>query len=305
MAPRYTDTMNTPAALLLITGLLLGLTFPLGKLAAAAAVPPLVWAFLLSGGSALCLIALRLGAGSRVRIKAPYSRYYVLSASVSLVLPNALIFIVVSRLGAGFTSIFFTLSPIFTLLLSSLLQVRVPSALGIAGVLTGFVGAIIVAWTRGEAAQPAQWIWVLAGLCIPVSLAIGNVYRTIAWPVGGEPLELAAGSNAAAAGLLFIAVWWVDGLGALATLRDVPVLALAQVLASTAMFTTFFRLQLAGGPTYLSQIGYVAAAVALFAGTVFLGERYAALTWIGAGVIFVGVLCSIAASRQVTPARSE
>ena len=42
-----------------------------------------------------------------------------------------------------------------------------------------------------------------------------------------------------------------------------------------------------GGPVYLSQIGYVAAAVGLFSGTLFLGERYGLLTWLGAAVIIV------------------
>ncbi|MEM9603760.1 MAG: DMT family transporter [Pseudomonadota bacterium] len=291
--------MHSPALLLVVTGFFLGLTFPLGKLATAASVPPLVWACWLSGGSALCLVAIRGFARKRVRVQPPFARYYLLSAVVSLVLPNTLIFIVVDKLGAGFTSIFFTLSPIFTLILSSIVQVRVPNALGIAGVITGFLGAIVVAWTRGEAAQPAAWLWVFAGLCIPVSLAVGNVYRTVAWPAGGEPLELAAGSNAAAAVMLVLAAVTVDGLGAFTRVFDLPWLALAQVAASTAMFTTFFRLQLAGGPTYLSQIGYVAAAVALLIGTFVLGERYAPLTWLGAGIIFTGVGFSIASTRTV------
>ena len=35
----------------------------------------------------------------------------------------------------------------------------------------------------------------------------------------------------------------------------------AQLAVSTVVFLMFFRLQQIGGPTYLSQIGYVAAAV--------------------------------------------
>ncbi|MCR6659916.1 MAG: hypothetical protein NVV72_11420 [Asticcacaulis sp.] len=56
------------------------------------------------------------------------------------------------------------------------------------------------------------------------------------------------------------------------------------------MFAVFFRLQIVGGPVYLSQIGYVAAAIGLFSGTLFLGERYGLLTWLGAVVIAVGVI---------------
>ena len=67
--------------------------------------------------------------------------------------------------------------------------------------------------------------------------------------------------------------------------------------SASAMFAFFFRLQAVGGPVYLSQIGYVAAAVGLFAGTIFLGERYQLLTWIGAAIITVGVMMTTRAQK--------
>ena len=90
---------------------------------------------------------------------------------------------------------------------------------------------------------------------------------------------------------------------ALLDLGRVPLLAGAQVLASSAMFSVFFRLQQVGGPTYLSQIGYVAAAIALVAGTSVLGERYAWTTWAGALVILAGIALSVLAEqrRMLTP----
>ena len=41
------------------------------------------------------------------------------------------------HLGAGYTGIMFTLSPVITLVLSILLGVRRPNLLGIAGIVTG------------------------------------------------------------------------------------------------------------------------------------------------------------------------
>ena len=71
-------------------------------------------------------------------------------------------------------------------------------------------------------------------------------------------------------------------VGAFAPLGGMPLLVVAQVASASAMFVFFFRLQAVGGPVYLSQIGYVGAAVGLFSGTLFLGERYQLLTWLGA-----------------------
>lgn len=80
-------------------------------------------------------------------------------------------------------------------------------------------------------------------------------------------------------------------------LWQVPFLVIAQIAASSAMFAFFFRLQQVGGPVYLSQIGYVAAAVGLIVGVMFLGERYALLTWLGAAIIAVGVSITTKARR--------
>ena len=81
-------------------------------------------------------------------------------------------------------------------------------------------------------------------------------------------------------------------------LAAVPWVALAQVLASSAMFSMFFRLQQVGGPTYLSQISYVAAAIALFAGTAMLGESYAWTTWAGALVIVAGIALGVISEQR-------
>jgi len=64
------------------------------------------------------------------------------------------------------------------------------------------------------------------------------------------------------------------------------------------LYSVFFRLQQVGGPTYLSQIGYIAAGIALFSGTFSLGEMYALLTWCGAIVILIGIVLSIVAQKQ-------
>jgi|GEM_PF-228011 len=289
---------RSPAWLLLLTGALLGLTFPLGKLASLASVSPVVWAWLVSFGAGVSLLLARLLSGRTVTMRREHLRYYLLSALVSLVLPNLLIFSVIPRLGSGFTGILFTVSPVFTLLLSMVWRIRTPSRIGIAGIVLGFIGAVVVTSTRGEVSQPASLGWLVAGLCIPASLAIGNIYRTVAWPRQAEPMELAIGSNLAAAAVL-LALLLGTGRGAdLQGLATVPAVATAQVLASTAMFSLFFRLQQVGGPTYLSQIGYVAAGIALIAGTWLLDERYAWSTWAGALVILAGIALSVLAERR-------
>lgn len=280
---------NSAAGLLVVTGSLLGLTLPFGKLAGEAGVPPAVWALLVSSGSGLVLLAALMAKGGGLRPDAHRLRYFGIVAAISYALPNLLMFSAMPHLGAGYTGIMFTLTPVITLLLSLALGVRRPNALGVAGIAVGFSGAVLVASTRGEAGEPAALFWVLVGLIIPVSLAAGNIYRTWDWPKQAGPIELAAGSNLAAAAMLALIVVAIGQAHAIGGLADLKLLSAAQAASAAGMFAFFFRLQAVGGPVYLSQIGYVAAAVGLVSGTLFLGERYGAATWLGALIIAVGV----------------
>ncbi|RUW90417.1 DMT family transporter, partial [Mesorhizobium sp. M8A.F.Ca.ET.023.01.1.1] len=252
------------------------------------------------------LLVVLLLRGQRIRLTAHKLRYFFVTAAVSYAVPNLLMFSAIPHLGAGYTGIMFTLSPVVTLVLSILLGVRRPNMLGISGIAVGFVGAVMVAVTRGEAGQPADVFWVIMGLLIPVSLAAGNIYRTIDWPEGTGPIELAVGSHLASAAMLLVGILTLLGGKAFAQLGTVPLILVAQMASASAMFAFFFRLQAVGGPVYLSQIGYVAAAVGLFAGTIFLGEHYQLLTWVGAVIITAGVFITTKAQSQTaTRAQSQ
>jgi drug/metabolite transporter (DMT)-like permease len=249
---------DSAIGLLLITGGLLGLTLPFGKLAGAAGISPPLWAFVISLGAGGVLLIYLLATGQRVGLDTGRLRYFAVAAAISYAIPNLLMFSAIPHLGAGYTGIMFTLSPVITL--------------------------------SGEAGRPADLFWVVMGLLIPLSLAAGNIYRTIDWPKNAGTTELAVGSHLAAALLLAIIILARGDLPTVGLLVASPFLVAAQVAASALMFFFFFRLQSVGGPVYLSQIGYVGAAVGLISGVLFLGESYGLVTWLGAAVITVGIV---------------
>jgi drug/metabolite transporter (DMT)-like permease len=289
---------NSAFGLLIVAGGLLGLALPFGKIATQAGIPGMLWAFVVSCGAGGVLLLAFILTGRRIPLTRHRLRYFIIAAAISYAIPNFLLFTAIPHLGAGYTGIMFTISPVITLMLSLLLGVRRPNRLGVAGIVVGFIGALIVTLTRGEAGRPADILWVVVGLMIPVSLAAGNIYRTYDWPKGAGPIELAAGSHLAAALLLLLGLVVTGYAGSFALLPGVPLLVSAQVVSAATMFAFFFRLQAVGGPVYLSQIGYVAAAVALFSGIFFLGERYQLLTWIGAAIIVIGVVMTTRAQAQ-------
>ena len=96
---------DSPPALLLVTGGLLGLTFPLAKLASEASISPIIWAWLIAAGSGTVLFLIQLSLNNKLLVQRNYLVYYLISAIFSLVLPNVLIFTVIPILGSGFTGV--------------------------------------------------------------------------------------------------------------------------------------------------------------------------------------------------------
>ena len=278
---------NRPLLLLLGTGAALGCNFPLGKLAAAQGINPALWAAVISGGAGLIMLLVSRLA-EETSTAAPALRFALVSGFISYVVPNFLTFAAIPHLGSGLVAVMFALSPVVTALLSIVLKVRPPSMLGLAGIGVGLVGAIAIIVARNSGLGEGQSTWLLLAALVPVSLGLGNVYRTLAWPRGAGPIRLAALTNLAAAGPLLALAWALNGLD-LPALLAVPGLVGLQLLASSLMFLMFFRLQQEGGPTYLSQIGYVAAAVGAGIGVGLLGESYPASVWVGVAVVAAGI----------------
>ena len=292
-----TPLLQSPALLLLAVGTLLGLNFPLGKLAQAAQVPAVLWAALISLGASSLLGAWLLLRRRPVVCDAQHLRYFVITALVSYALPNLLVLAAMAHLGSGPTAMMFTLSPLFTALLSRLAGLRAPARLEYWGIAIGFGGALLVALARGEAGRPAAWLWVGVGLLIPLLLALGNVYRSLDWPPRADGTWLAVGSHGVAALLLLALCALTGAWRGLPALAGVPWLAAAQVAAAVLMFPLFFRLQALGGPVLLSQIGTVGAGVGVAVGAGLLGERYSPLVWGGVALIALGIGLTVWARR--------
>src|SRR5690242_15309121 len=98
---------DSALGLLLVTGALLGLTLPFGKLGTDAGVPGMVWAFVVSLGAGGILLVALLLLGHRIRLTAHRLRYFLVVAAVSYAFPNFLMFSAIPHLGAGYTGIMF------------------------------------------------------------------------------------------------------------------------------------------------------------------------------------------------------
>lgn len=284
--------LNRPLPLLLFVGFFLGLNFPLGKLAMAAGVDPAIWAAMIALGAGLAMLFVSRLRGGDDADRREVLRFALISGFLSYVVPSLLTYLAISRIGSGLAAIMFALSPVVTAALSIALRVRPPKILGLLGIALGLLGALVIILARGDDIAAGTTTWILLALLIPLFLGVGNVYRTLAWPAGASPEKLAAMTNLAAVPPLVAITLVLAGKLDLAPLAAVPELVVAQLAVSTAMFLMFFRLQQVGGPTYLSQIGYVAAAVGVLIGVTLLGETYPPGVWAGTAIIASGIALS-------------
>ena len=284
--------MNRPLLLLLGTGAALGLNFPLGKLAMAAGIAPALWAAMIAAGTGLVMLLI-VAVTERKDLSRTSTLYFaIVSSFLSYVVPSVLTYTVIPKIGSGLAAIMFALSPVVTALLSVIFRVRPPNLISIFGIVVGLAGAGIIIFSRQSDFSGGAAPWILMALLIPLFLGAGNVFRTMAWPFGASPRKLAAHTNLAAVPFLAVLVYGLTGTIDVMPLANIPGLVALQLAVSVVMFMMFFRLQQVGGPTYLSQIGYVAAAVGVVVGVFYFGETYPKSVWVGAAVIAIGIAFS-------------
>jgi drug/metabolite transporter (DMT)-like permease len=284
--------------LLVGTGVLLGLSIPIAKAAAAAGVPALayaLWPTALASGVLALLAARRRGA---LRPSLPLLRYAAISGFLGHAAPMTAVFWVSAQAGAGFASLAFTLTPVTTLAISLLVRQEQFSAMRAAAVAIGFSGALVLVLGRGESMH-AMTAAVLLVPLIPIFIGGGNVYRSLHTPAGTPGEWLAALSLAASSAMLVVAG---AGSGRLAFEPGAEAFAWlgAQVLAMVIGYAMYFELIRRAEPVTFSFMGYVMTLTGIAVGVGLFGERLP-LSALPALVLIVAAFVLIHRAARLTP----
>ena len=287
--------------LLLTNGFLIALMLALAKTATAQGVPAITYAFwqTLIAGVILLLCSGRPSAIFKRRM----AKYFLISGLTGIAIPNAIAFYLVTKLGAGFTGIMYALPPIFTFLIATTMGLESRNWTKLTGLAIAVSACAWIVLQRHSETHQLSGLWFALGLLIPVSLSIGNVYRSVAWPTDTKSMTLAAGTLLASAMTLSV----------LATALRTPLVSteygtqfltiiLPQGLLTALTYYCAFELQKRSNPVFYSQLGAVAAMFGLAIGVVWFDERYSIAIWLGALTVIAGLRMS---NRERQPESSR
>lgn len=258
-------------ALMVATGMALGLAMPMGKLAGEAGVGALSFALVPAGGAALVLGVLAWCRHGRPHQLARLMRFGAVAGLLGHAIPNSMTAWFSHSAGAGFTGLAYTLPPVFTLGLLLALQWERWQPLRALAVALGLSGAVWLVGARvhgGQLTGPAA----LLVLAVPLAVAAGNLFRARCLPSGIPPLWMGA-ATAACAFAWLLPSWALAPSAFNALSPDGTAILALQVLVAAAGLGLFFQLQLRSEPVTMSFVGYVIALTAVVSGALLFGER--------------------------------
>ena len=288
MAPKQ---RYEPVLLLFAFGAAMASIIALAKGTLEAGVPPVTLAFQQITLGAVMLAVAGLASNRPVQIGWRAVPFLLIGGLLGIALPHALLFLTVPHLGAGLSSVVYVFPPLFTYALALAIRMERFHIARCTGLALGLVGSVFIVFRPDTLPPGVSPVWMVVAYLIPLSMAAGNIYRSLFWRGELNGLSMTTGILAASA-LLLIPLVVIDPINraALIPTADLLLPVLCQGALTGLGYMAFFRLQSVGGPVYLSQSGYVITAIGMAYGLFLFGEVFGAALWFGLCLNLAGIL---------------
>lgn len=288
--PKSPSISLTAWLMLLLLGLLWGGSFFFARVAVHS-IPPVTLAllrFLIAALTLHLFIAGRFGVYRELGARWPA---FLLLGLINNVIPQTLIFVGQTQIGAGLASILNASTPIWTVIIAHFATADEKlTGIKVAGTLTGLAGTVLL-FSPHLAVGAGAPLWAMA---LPVVAAVSygfaaifaRRFRGIAAPVTAAGQHTASTVIALPLSMVIDRPW---------TLPLPPFNAIAAVITLAVISTAFayilyFRLIATAGATNASLVTLLVPPSAILLGILFLGESLGAEEWCGMIVIGLGLL---------------
>lgn len=282
-------------AILLGSGLLWGLSQPLGKIAVSTGhghFGLIFWSAVLGAGfMALALVTSGAAGGFRgLRPTRDRMVFALVVALVGTIIPGTTFYLAISHLPSGVMSINIATVPLIALPIAVALGQDRPGAARILGLLLGAAGVLAIVLPQGALPQGADPFWILVALVGPVCYAIEGNFVARFGMAGMSPVQALFLSSLTAAvlggGLALATGQFIDpfrGWGA-------PEWA---VVASSAInivaYAAYVWLAASAGAVFAAQSSYIVTGSGMVWAMVILGERHSGWLWLALFLMLAGV----------------
>ncbi|MGI9371496.1 MAG: DMT family transporter [Hyphomicrobiales bacterium] len=232
--------------------------------------------------------------GEKIPLGRNYLLLYFVLGIVNFAYPNVLTFLLIENVGPAYASTVYSLSPLLTMTFAAGFGIERMYLRRFIGIAIGFLGLMLLVEEKFSAINFDETFWVLFGLTVPASVAIGNIIRSAFWPKGSSPMAFAC-ANLLVSSVLIAATAPIFEDVSQWQFGHIDIIFWLAVLSvvSAGSYALNYRLQQIAGPVVLSQIGYWGTGFGVLLAALLFDDVLPLLSLLGiAGIICGGVLAN-------------
>ncbi len=272
-------------------GILWGLALSLAKIGVLAGGHPIGMALWQVSTSSSLLLGLLLLQSKLPVINANVARFGLICGSCGVAFPAIALFWCALYLPAGVVAIAFASMPLFTYLLTVILEIEIAHRHRLLGVFIGLMAMALLVLPENALPSPGLAPWVLLALVASISMSIENTYAGGYRPPDVGSLELSfIRQGTAVLFLLPLALISDTTLPLLESWGTVQYAATGNGFLSGIAFTILLYVIKTAGPVFASQTAYVITIAGVVWGMILFAETHSVYIWLALALTLLGIV---------------
>lgn len=272
-------------------GILWGLALSLAKIGVLAGGHPIGMALWQVSTSSSLLLGLLLLQSKLPVINANVARFGLVCGSCGVAFPAIALFWCALYLPAGVVAIAFASMPLFTYLLTVILEIEIAHRHRLLGVFIGLMAMALLVLPENALPSPGLAPWVLLALVASISMSIENTYAGGYRPPDVGSLELSfIRQGTAVLFLLPLALISDTTLPLLESWGTVQYAATGNGFLSGIAFTILLYVIKTAGPVFASQTAYVITIAGVVWGMILFAETHSVYIWLALALTLLGIV---------------
>lgn len=272
-------------------GILWGLALSLAKIGVLAGGHPIGMALWQVSTSSSLLLGLLLLQSKLPVINANVARFGLVCGICGVAFPAIALFWCALYLPAGVVAIAFASMPLFTYLLTVILEIEIAHRHRLLGVFIGLMAMALLVLPENALPSPGLAPWVLLALVASISMSIENTYAGGYRPPDVGSLELSfIRQGTAVLFLLPLALISDTTLPLLESWGTVQYAATGNGFLSGIAFTILLYVIKTAGPVFASQTAHVITIAGVVWGMILFAETHSVYIWLALALTLLGIV---------------